>query len=87
MPADDPHEGCGIWPALITDTKFLPACAWHDVAYIRESFLQGKLTRKQVDRWFLDQMLRIATNWRERAQAYAFYALARVFGAPFWEGR
>ena len=85
---DDPTVACGIWPIVLTKTKFLPACEVHDRFYEKDSFIQRKAwTRKEVDQWFLQQMLLIATTRLERLQAYAFYYTARLLGAPFYEGQ
>jgi hypothetical protein len=86
--ADDPHIACGIYPFILKDTKFIDACAWHDAMFELDSFLQRKdWTRKQVDRWFLNQMLLISKTRLDRAQAYLFYGIARLFGGPFYEGK
>lgn len=84
---DDPHVGCGIWPLLITKTKFVDACEWHDLAYLKNSWHQGKLPRAVIDRWFRDQMLRASGGFRDRLTAWTFYGLARLFGGLFWEAK
>jgi hypothetical protein len=84
---DDKHEGCGIWPFLLTNTRFYPACQWHDRAYEIRSWQQKDMTRKQVDEWFLVQMLFIAgNNLYHRSRAYLFYGIVRLLGGFFWEG-
>lgn len=85
--SDNEPAGCGIYPLLIEKTKFFAACSWHDSAYIRDSWVQKNMTRKQCDDWFLRQTLEIAgSNKLRRAQAYLFYGIARVLGGFFWEG-
>jgi len=85
---DDPHVGCGIYPLILKRTKFIDACAHHDRYYEANSLLQRRgWTRKQVDRWFLRQMLEMSESRLDRVKAYALYGLARLFGGPFYEGR
>ena len=80
--------GCGIYPVLLTNTRFVAACEWHDNAYTEKSWAEANLTRKQVDKWFLDQMLTIAGgNWWHRARARLFYGIARLAGNLWWEGK
>lgn len=85
---EDKYEGCGIgkiW--LVTDTVFYPACITHDEAYLADSDEQKTMTRYEVDRRFLDQMLSVAdTRWR-RIRAYGAYYIARLLGGFYWEGR
>lgn len=85
LPEDD-CEGCGIgYLGLIeTVSPFVPACLIHDYEYGLQD--QGKQTksRAQVDREFLDRMLAVATTFRLRTLAYAYYGLARTFGGLFW---
>ena len=85
---DDPHIACGIYPFILKDTKFIDACSFHDSAYLNGSFLQRKeWTRKQVDQWFLQQMLLMSKTRLDRLQAYTFYYIARLAGGPFYEHR
>lgn len=89
MLKDDKHEGCGISP-LATGKRdpFFDACRWHDDAYVRNSWHQYNLKRKETDLYFLKQMLSIAgDNPFLRARAYLYYRLARIFGRRFWEGK
>lgn len=87
MTSDTRGEGCGIYPLLIRNTKFVDACDFHDRAYIRDSWVQKNMTRKQCDDWFLRQTLEIAgSNKLRQAQAYLFYGIARALGGFFWEG-
>lgn len=86
--AHDPNDVCGYW-FLSTGTKeaLIDACRWHDTAYTEGSFHQQRLTRKEVDQWFYQQMLLVAgDDWTRRMRAHAFYGVARVFGFLFWEG-
>ncbi len=81
-------EGCGIWPLLLKNTRFYPACVWHDHAYTEDSWAQNNYGRLNTDRWFLKQSLEIAGgSIYHKARAYLFFGLARVFGKIFWEGK
>lgn len=85
----DPNDVCGYW-FLSTGTKeqLIDACSWHDKAYTEGSFHQVKLSRKEVDQWFYNQMLLIAgDNKLRRLKAKAFYIVARIFGGLLWEGK
>jgi hypothetical protein len=85
---DDTHIGCGVYP-LITSEKdpMLPACAWHDKAYVEGSWQQHFMTRKEVDDEFLRRMLELAgSSLLLKARAYTYYGLVRACGGPFWEG-
>jgi hypothetical protein len=85
---DTKGEGCGIYPLLLKRSKFIAACTWHDKAYSDQSWAQLNLTRKEVDDWFLGQMLEIAGNSKLRMiQAYVFHGIARTLGWIWWEGR
>lgn len=86
MPKDDEQVGCGIGAFFLKNSRFHAACEWHDVAYLRGSFMQTGMSRKEADRWFLVQMLGMSKSWIDRLHARAFYALARLFGERFWEG-
>lgn len=86
--SDTKGEGCGVWPILLKGGKFEEACKWHDKAHLEQSWHQLNLSRYEIDRVFLLQMLTIAGKRKlRRLQAYVFYGLARVFGGWFWEGR
>lgn len=86
---DDDYEGCGISPvATGKEDPFFDACAWHDKAYLDQSWAQRNKDRAEIDARFLDQMLLIAKgNWALIARAYLYYSLARAFGSRFWEGK
>lgn len=83
---EDECEGCGIgYLGLIeTVSPFVTACKIHDLEFsLKEQGKQSK-TRAQVDRQFLENMLRVATTFRLRALAYVYYGLARTLGGLFW---
>lgn len=85
--SDTNGEGCGIWPIILRKTKAVHACDWHDLAYLENSWHQKNMSRKEVDQWFRDQMLRVADSRLGRAQAHIFYRIARLLGGFWWEGR
>lgn len=85
----DPNDVCGYW-FLSTGTKekLISACEWHDKSYVEGSWQQANLSRYEVDKWFLTQMLEVAGNNKlRRIKAHAFYYAARVFGGLLWEGK
>lgn len=85
---DSKFFGCGVYPLLIRNTKFVDACDSHDRAYLENSWHQKNLTRKQCDDWFLRQTLEIAgSNKLRQAQAYLFYGIARALGGWWWENK
>ena len=80
--------GCGDPPFTVTDKRFFEACSWHDAAYTRSSWHQLNLSRYQVDRAFLEQMLQIANGKTgSTIRAYTYYWAVRIFGALWWEGK
>jgi len=85
----DKNTVCGYWFINSgTKDKLLDACAFHDKAYTEGSWHQKNLTRLEVDKWFLKQMLVIAGDDPTRIlRAHAFYRIARFFGWMFWEGK
>lgn len=86
--SDTKEVGCGIYPLLLKRSKFIDACSWHDQTYSEKSWAQLNLTRKEVDNWFLAQMLEIAGDSKLRKiQAYAFHGIARALGWIWWEGK
>lgn len=84
---DKEPDRCGIGIASTEkDDPFVTACHWHDHAYTERSWHETNLTRKDVDKQFLLQMLTIAGDNRIlKARAYLYYSLARLFGSTFWE--
>lgn len=87
-PPDDPYEGCGITPFTTgPNDVFASACSWHDKTYLNQSWHEKNLERRIVDLQFYHQMLLISgDNLILRAKAWAYYRIARLFGARFWEG-
>lgn len=82
------YIGCGDPPFTIKDTDFFKACEWHDRAYTDGSWHQQNLSRDEVDKWFLAQMLAIAGDSKiQRIRAYAYFWLVRLFGRKWWEGK
>lgn len=69
----------------------LPACVWHDQAYIKGSWHQQNLSREYVDRVFYNQLLILADRGTfrlgKRLQAKVAYKFVRQFGCNWWEGR
>lgn len=88
LPHDD-QDVCGYWFLNSgTQEKLRSACYWHDNAYTEGSWAQANLSRKEVDDWFLVQMLEIAgDNKLRRLKAKAFHLAARTFGWMLWEGK
>lgn len=85
---NDPNEACGYGIfSLPKDHPFEPACQMHDRIFeSRDSGFKSR-TRSEADSALLASMLRIADERKSaklRIQAYAFYGLARAFGALFW---
>jgi hypothetical protein len=87
MPLDDLTEACGIKP--ITFRGFpKAACQIHDRMYVRGSWAQANLTRKEADEHFLLMLLTISgRNPLKRAASYLMYGAVRILGAPYWEGK
>ena len=85
---DDPRIACGYGHFTVPAKDFIDACSFHDSAYLKDSWHQRNLSRLEVDRWFLCQMLLIANgNPLKKGLAYTMYGLTRVFGGMFWEGK
>jgi len=80
---------CGVHPFETSETDPLtPACRWHDLAYIEGSIQQKIFSRKEVDEIFLKQMIELAGESKfQKIKAYTYYALVRLLGAVFWEGK
>ncbi len=88
--SDDEPARCGvsrIW-ATPADDFFAEACKLHDDAYIQGSIEQQTMTRKEVDRELLHNMLVAArSSWALKVRAYLFYGLTRCLGGKLWEGK
>jgi hypothetical protein len=86
---DDPKIQCGYgWLSLPTDSVFTPSCSFHDGAYLNDSRHQQLYSRKLIDDTMHNQLLVIAGSSRFlRAQAHIMYAVTRMFGWLFWEGK
>lgn len=84
---DKSGVGCGVWPVLLKDTRFLPACEFHDRATMDNSWHERNMTRKDVDRLLLKHMLDIAggSAWH-RMRARVFYGVARAYAIVTGEG-
>lgn len=85
--SDNEPDECGIKP-LTFRGWVKNQCAWHDRAYVKGSWHQLNLSRKQVDEHFLTMMLEDAQgNIPKRVASYVMYGLTRIFGGFFWEGK
>ncbi len=81
---------CGIKPFLVGGWAD-KACKWHDEAYTKGSTQQRFVSREEVDKAFLNQLLNAANGAKyaplRRLQAYTFYRIVRLFGGLWWEGK
>lgn len=68
------------WLTKLISRTFNKPCQIHDLNY-----KVCKLTRKEVDKIFLDDMLDISKNRQEIFWAYVFYGMVRVFGYLSWK--
>lgn len=86
---EDEWDGCGVRPVSTgKDDPFYEACQWHDKAYTAGSKLQEWFSRLQVDRKFLQYMIQAAgSSLLLRLKAYSYYAIVRLVGGRFWEGK
>lgn len=87
---DDKEDGCGISKWWLTSEKdpLRSACLWHDDSYVAGKPIQQVLTRKEVDKLFLQQMINLSgKSLLLKARAYTYYAIARTFGSKYWEGK
>ena len=85
---DDLGDGCGYkvrfrgWPNR--------ACLDHDEAYLENSDAQKWLSRADVDKALLRDLLRKSRtgNFRvlKAAASFAMYGFVRAVGGLFWEG-
>lgn len=87
--AEDKESGCGISRVWMTsrDDKFFMSCKMHDGMYTEGSPIQELLTRKEADKLFLNHMLTRADSLKDKARAYLYYAIVRVVGWMWWEGK
>lgn len=85
--SDSEPDECGIKP--ITFRGWVKEqCRWHDLAYIKGSWHQLNMTRKQVDEHFLRMMLEDAQgNIPKRVASYVMYGVVRAVGWMWWEGK
>lgn len=87
---DTKGYGCGIWPVLLRGWP-AKACNWHDVAHEAQSWQQEHMTRLDVDRAFLAQLLELSKQGTfrsgKRAMAWAMYGIVRAVGGIWWEGK
>jgi len=85
---DDPAIGCGYG---VTFRGWMSkACGYHDEAYLEGSDAQKWLSRKDVDRAFLRNLLNKSTGHLgalKAIAAYSAYGVVRLVGAIFWEGK
>lgn len=88
MVSEDRAIGCGVSPFITGEgDPFFNACEWHDKAYTKDSWAEHQMTRDEVDRFFLNQMLLIAgEDTLLKARAYLYYDIVRFFGCRWWEG-
>lgn len=87
MPKDDEAEGCGISPLIFRGWP-KAVCNLHDRLYVKGSWAQENLTRKEADDHFLLSLLTVAgRNPLKRMASYVMYGAVRLFGGPFWEGK
>lgn len=84
---DTRGTGCGIYPLILKNTKFYPACEWHDKAYTEGSWQQANFSRADMDAWFLKQMLELSDSFLDRIRARLFYFISVSVGRGYWEGK
>ena len=61
----DKKDRCGVGLLSSDDNDpFVDACKWHDLKYVQKEDKKSILSRKQVDKQFLTQMLLIAGDNR-----------------------
>lgn len=81
----DDSVGCGIkfiWakPNDISNDIFSSACQQHDQDYDSKISGAQTLTLKEIDDNFLANMLSVAETRFDKARAYFYYGLARIWG-------
>lgn len=88
--SEDKEQGCGISKLWMTprEDPFFSSCQMHDGMYTKGSPIQDLLSRKEADTLFLKHMLNNSRNdWRLKARAYLYYAIVRLIGGLWWEGK
>ena len=91
---EDEKERCGAgFLRTPKSDRLTPACAVHDVEYVRAEKGRQPKSRSQVDKEFLERMLEAVRfepiGWRRtllRTQAYTYYLIVRTIGGFFWDG-
>lgn len=85
--SDTKGTACGVFPLLFRGWP-RTACTRHDQAYSTGSWHQKNLTRKEVDDYFLVQLLELSgTNPAKRLASYTMYTVVRLIGWKYWEGK
>jgi hypothetical protein len=85
--ADNEPDECGIAP-LTFRGWVKESCAMHDKFYVRDSWAQRNLTRREADNRFLLMMLeQSGGNVAKRAASYVMWGVSRLLGGVFWEGK
>lgn len=80
---DKKDLGCGVEPVMSSrEDVHDPACVTHDYRYVEHD-----KPRKESDKEFLDNMLKINSRFKSgsmraflNARAYLWYGIVRVFG-------
>ena len=86
MPESE-NDVCGVPPFEFKGWA-RDACYWHDLAYRKGSWHQENLSRKSIDKKFLEHLRLLAgANEARLMQAEAMYFIVRLIGGMFWEGR
>lgn len=84
---DKEPDECGIQLARFRGWT-QAACEFHDKAYIKGSWHQQNMSRKEVDKHFLSQLLLMSKNSvLKKAASYFMYSVTRLGGWMFWEGK
>lgn len=78
-------DGCGLFPFVVKDKRFVECCMQHDKDYILSA--DNTQTRLESDRRFLRCCLRKAKTRWDRVRAWAYYGVVRSLGGLWWDGR
>lgn len=83
---DDPAKGCGIsWLWFDKYDAFKGACLLHDNAFDQHAAGEPTVSRKEVDKAFLEVMLRESEGKPlQTAKAYTYYTIVRAVGWLWW---
>lgn len=85
---EDPKIGCGISyipGAFFPGHIFEPACKIHDHYYSLPTEARDGLSRKTIDREFLNTCLSIAKKDKKlKVTAFTWYSIIRAFGWLWW---